>query len=339
MQEHVGARLVSADVEPHAAASKLAGTDAPRRVESTPDPCPPTAPSAPGPLVEAARPGASAEAGVPSGARAVEAGPVVAVTSVAVAEPAVAGGDASAPCVSGTPGGSARTRRVSATAEGAAVLHAGETVAPGTGTVPQVGETPAPGGAHLVGARATAPAPSGGRRQARHLDDIGRDVVFLREFAARFPRLADIWAAHQDSNGGTVPLLGILERLIGAVRRGEAGATGPRRSSRGGGRGGAVERMAERLEEAEREVRDLRRHSESVRSSLADAHRRLDAAIAARDRAAEDERRAARRADDAEDELRSAKRRRTGDGGGRGGPDWCGSRWDDGHGGGGGARY
>ena len=259
-------------------------------------------------------------------------------------------------------------RGASATREAmarASVVGAGATtnatsatgVAPGAPAMPAAREV-------VVASVAAPPSPSGrAKREARPLSAVGADMVNAHELAGRFPTLRDIFVALGRDNGdpsGNVPVLGVLEALAGAVRRSDPEKPQQRRTVRGGSRGGAVERLSRRAAEAEDEAKTLRQHSATIVASLAEAHRRLDAmtaerdrarsacdgaradverAMADRDRARDDARRAitvvdrARgalrrgREEDGSEELRVAKRRRGGGGGCR--PGWPGPRWND----------
>ena len=233
-------------------------------------------------------------------------------------------------------------------------------VAPGALAVPEAREP-------AVASVAAVPPSSSecAKREARPLSVVGASLVNAHELAGRFPALRDIFVALGRDNGdagGNVPMLGVLEALAGAVRRSDPAKPQQRRTVRGGSRGGAVERLSKRVAEAEGEAKTLRQHSAAMMASLTEAHRRLDAvaaerdrarsacdnaradverAVADRDRARDDVRRAiddrdcARgmlrrgREGDAGGEIRPAKRRRGGGGGC--GPGWRGPRWDDRH--------
>ena len=74
----------------------------------------------------------------------------------------------------------------------------------------------------------------------------------------------------------TVPLIGIIERFVGVVRKALGDERHKSRGSLGGANGGSMVRLATRFLDAQRDGEYLRRHSASLRASLHDAVRRSD---------------------------------------------------------------
>ena len=137
-------------------------------------------------------------------------------------------------------------------------------------------------------------------RAGRTLADVGREVVPIRDFSERFPKLAPLFADHARANAaasGNVHVIGVLELLVGEVRRSDPALPAQSRSDRGGSRGGAVERLSRRSGELQAEASDLRQQNAFLRNSLKDVQQRLDAVTAERDRAHDDARRAHQRLD------------------------------------------
>ena len=55
------------------------------------------------------------------------------------------------------------------------------------------------------------------------LSDVGRMRIEVEEFSRLFPHSRPIFEEHAEANGPTVPLIGVIERLLGIVRRATPG--------------------------------------------------------------------------------------------------------------------
>ena len=77
--------------------------------------------------------------------------------------------------------------------------------------------------------------------------DLGRMRVEVENFSRLFPHSRSIFEEHAEANGPTVPLIGVIERLLGIVRRATHGCRQAKRGSRGSSSGGPVARLFLRL--------------------------------------------------------------------------------------------